>query len=94
VGLRELKNRLSEYVRIVRGGEGIQVTDRGQVVAELVPPGASAASRSPQPGLAVLEQRGLLRPGLTNRPGRYPPVSRLLPRGRLKRLLDAERADR
>ena len=38
VGLRELKNRLSEYVRLVRAGEHVQVTDRGQVVAELMPP--------------------------------------------------------
>ena len=38
VGLRELKNRLSEYVRLVRAGEHIQITDRGQVVAELIPP--------------------------------------------------------
>lgn len=39
VGLRELKNRLSAYVRQVRAGEGVLVTDRGQVVAELGPPG-------------------------------------------------------
>ncbi|HEV3073255.1 MAG TPA: type II toxin-antitoxin system prevent-host-death family antitoxin, partial [Thermoanaerobaculia bacterium] len=38
VGIRDLKNRLSEYVREVRGGEEILVTDRGQVVAELRPP--------------------------------------------------------
>ena len=44
VGLRELKNRLSEYVRDVRSGEGILVTDRGQVVAELNPPGHAAAA--------------------------------------------------
>jgi len=31
----ELKNRLSEYVRMVRSGAHVQVTDRGQVVAEL-----------------------------------------------------------
>ena len=42
VGLRELKNRLSEYVRLVRAGEHVQVTDRGQVVAELLPPAAAA----------------------------------------------------
>jgi prevent-host-death family protein len=39
VGLRELKNRLSEYVREVRSGESFLVPDRGQVVAELLPPG-------------------------------------------------------
>jgi antitoxin (DNA-binding transcriptional repressor) of toxin-antitoxin stability system len=35
VGTRELKNRLSHYLRQVRRGESIYVTDRGEVVAEL-----------------------------------------------------------
>jgi prevent-host-death family protein len=39
MGIRELKNRLSEVVRAVKAGEHILVTDRGTVVAELVPPG-------------------------------------------------------
>ena len=39
VGVRELKDRLSEYLRRVRAGEGVLVTDRGEVIAELAPPG-------------------------------------------------------
>ena len=39
IGIRELKNRLSEVVRAVTKGEHVLVTDRGTVVAELVPPG-------------------------------------------------------
>ncbi|MEE8409668.1 MAG: type II toxin-antitoxin system prevent-host-death family antitoxin [Myxococcota bacterium] len=35
VGTKELKNRLSHYLRLVRRGELIRVTDRGKVVAEL-----------------------------------------------------------
>ena len=35
VGVRELKARLSEYVRRARDGEVVLVTDRGRVVAEL-----------------------------------------------------------
>ena len=38
VGVRELKNRLSEYLRMVRRGEEILVTDRGEPVAELRQP--------------------------------------------------------
>ena len=38
VGLKVLKNRLSEYVRAVAAGETVLVTDRDRVVAELVPP--------------------------------------------------------
>ena len=38
VGIRELKNNLSEYVRAVEGGKTIRVTSHGRVVAELGPP--------------------------------------------------------
>ena len=38
VGIRNLKNQLSRYVRRVAAGERVVVTDRGGVVAELVPP--------------------------------------------------------
>ena len=44
MGIRELKNRLSEVVRAVKGGEHVLVTDRGTVVAELVPPGRRGCS--------------------------------------------------
>ena len=93
VGLRELKNRLSEYVRMVRAGEHVHVTDRGHVVAELIPPGA-AVNREQHPGLAALERRGLLRPGARNSADLYPALRRSLKPGRAKRLLDAVRGDR
>jgi len=38
VGLKLLKNKLSEYVRLAAGGETVLVTDRDRVVAEIVPP--------------------------------------------------------
>ncbi|HEX5864451.1 MAG TPA: type II toxin-antitoxin system Phd/YefM family antitoxin [Casimicrobiaceae bacterium] len=38
VGLKALKNKLSEYVRLAAGGETVLVTDRDRVVAEIVPP--------------------------------------------------------
>jgi len=44
VGLRELKNHLSRYVRQVRAGHEIQVTDRGEMVAELLPPRAESSA--------------------------------------------------
>ena len=37
VGVKQLKARLSEYVRLVKAGEIILVTDRDEVVAELRP---------------------------------------------------------
>ncbi len=39
VGVRELKNSLSSYLRRVRQGETIVVTDRGRAVARLIPAG-------------------------------------------------------
>ena len=38
VGLKTLKNKLSEYVRVAAAGETIAITDRGRVVAEIGPP--------------------------------------------------------
>jgi prevent-host-death family protein len=35
VGLKVLKNKLSEYVRIAASGETVQVTDRGRAVVEM-----------------------------------------------------------
>ena len=40
VGIRELKNNLSHYVREVERGKSVSVTANGRVVAELVPPAA------------------------------------------------------
>ena len=37
VAVRELKNRLSEYLRRVEAGEEVVVTSRGRPVAQLVP---------------------------------------------------------
>lgn len=92
IGVRELKNRLSEYLRLVRAGERVQITDRGKVVAELRPPpmpGGDAAA-----GLAALEQRGLIRP--PEKPGRmrYRRMPRVAPAGTAQRVLDEERGDR
>ena len=38
VGIKVLKNRLSEYVRLAAAGENVLVTDRDRVVAQLGPP--------------------------------------------------------
>jgi prevent-host-death family protein len=37
VGLKILKNKLSEYVRLAAAGETVVITDRGRAVAEIVP---------------------------------------------------------
>ena len=53
VGLKVLKNRLSEYVRLAAGGETVLVTDRDRVVAELGPP---SPARSPVLADALLAE--------------------------------------
>jgi prevent-host-death family protein len=37
VGVRELKNRLSHYIKLARDGERIVITERGKPVAEIGP---------------------------------------------------------
>jgi antitoxin (DNA-binding transcriptional repressor) of toxin-antitoxin stability system len=51
IGLKVLKNKLSEYVRLAASGETVLVTDRDRVVAEIVPP---------QPGRSPLLADALL----------------------------------
>jgi prevent-host-death family protein len=45
VGIRDLKARLSEYVREVKGGATIVVTEHGRAVARLVPEPPSLRAR-------------------------------------------------
>jgi prevent-host-death family protein len=94
VGVRELKNRLSEYIREVRSGEAVLVTDRGDVVAELVPPGQRPDEPGLPSGLMELARRGQLTLGTSNEATLYPNLSRLLKRHRTALLLDEERGTR
>ncbi len=95
VGIRELKNRLSEYLREVGRGESVLVTDRGEVVAELGPPGHETAEPGVPPGLRALAKRGLLTLGAPGGRSLYRAMPRLR-RGRRSaaQLLDEERGSR
>jgi antitoxin (DNA-binding transcriptional repressor) of toxin-antitoxin stability system len=95
VGIRELKDRLSEYLRRVRGGETVLVTDRGEVVAEFSPPGAGLAEPSVPAALVALARRGLATLGTPGDAGLYVALPRSR-RGQLSaaRLLDDERGSR
>jgi antitoxin (DNA-binding transcriptional repressor) of toxin-antitoxin stability system len=65
VGIKVLKNKLSEYVRLVATtGESVLVTDRDRVVAELVPPQAGRALDVGDARLAEAVRRGWLTPPL------------------------------
>lgn len=92
VGLKVLKNKLSEYVRLAEGGEVVLVTDRDRVVAELRPPGERAPLAA-DALLADLVRRGVLAPPLLVRAG-PPPRLPVAPTASILRELDADRGDR
>ncbi len=60
VGLKVLKNKLAEYVRLAASGETVLVTDRDRVVAELSPPRSGRAELLADAQLADLVRRGLI----------------------------------
>jgi antitoxin (DNA-binding transcriptional repressor) of toxin-antitoxin stability system len=62
VGIKVLKNRLSEYVRLAASGETVLVTDRDRVVAELVPPGAGRSPLLADALLADAVRSGMITP--------------------------------
>ena len=62
VGIKVLKNRLSEYVRLAAAGENILVTDRDRVVAQLGPPPPQRAEAVTDALLAAAVREGLITP--------------------------------
>jgi antitoxin (DNA-binding transcriptional repressor) of toxin-antitoxin stability system len=78
VGLKVLKNRLSEYIRLAAGGETILVTDRDHVVAELGPPRPGRGEALNDIFLADAVRKGWLTPPLAPQSGAPPrlPVKR------------------
>jgi prevent-host-death family protein len=90
VGLKVLKNKLSEYVRLAAAGETVVVTDRGRPVAELVPP-----QRKPESVIERGIREGWVRPA--KRPFAPLPPRNPIPGYTLEQLLadlDRDREDR
>lgn len=96
VGIKQLKARLSEYVRLARRGETILVSDRDEVVAELGP--ARRQAPTPHSVDAVLDR--LAESGQVTRAARggsrpsWSPKPLGLPKASVDRLLDELRQDR
>jgi hypothetical protein len=89
-GIKELKNKLSSYIREVRSGAIVLVSDHGEIVAEIREPSVETMSRNRMTELEELAGKGLLiLPAGGKEPLPHPPVS--LPRGTAQALLDAER---
>ena len=92
-GVREIKNRLSEYLRMVENGERVAVTHRGRVVAELGPP-AHVTEEEAYAELRRRARNGTVRLGAPNRPDVCPRPARRLPSVLVQELLDDVRGDR
>ncbi len=61
VGVRNLKNSLSHYLRLVKAGEVVYVAEHSRIVAELRP--ARPTRTHDEAALAQLEELGLLSRG-------------------------------
>ena len=91
IGLKALKNKLSQYVRLAAAGETVLISDRDQVVAQLGAPDAGRARDLPDALLADAVREGLITPAALP-PGPPPPARR--PVVRLAEILDELERDR
>jgi antitoxin (DNA-binding transcriptional repressor) of toxin-antitoxin stability system len=96
IGVKELKARLSEYVRLVKAGETVLITDRGEVVAELRPPHRQRPGRASMDDvLQELADAGeVTRPSLPKGSWTLKATGLGLPEGTARSLLDEVRGDR
>lgn len=93
VGLKVLKNKLSEYVRLAAAGETILISDRDRVVAELVPPRATRSDSLVDAILAQAVRDGVLTPPIqADGPVPEPPPAATLEE--ILQGLEGDRADR
>jgi antitoxin (DNA-binding transcriptional repressor) of toxin-antitoxin stability system len=94
VGIKVLKNKLSQYVRAAAAGETVLVTDRDRVVAELVPPQPDRNRQLEDEFIARGVREGWLTPA-TILPGTpLPPRKPVMSHDELMRELDSDREDR
>jgi len=93
VGLKVLKNKLSEYVRLAERGETVLVTDRDRVVAEIVPPDKSRSPLLADALLADAMRQGLITPPALPSTA-VPPRKPVMSFRHLKRELDQDRGER
>jgi antitoxin (DNA-binding transcriptional repressor) of toxin-antitoxin stability system len=72
VGLKTLKDKLSEYVRLAASGETVLVTDRDRVVAEIGPPSPARSAMLSDAMLLDAFRQGWITPPISV--GRGPPT--------------------
>jgi len=95
VGLKALKNKLSEYVRVAASGETVIITDRGRPVAEINPARGVPDRYKDHPVLARGIREGWITPARIT--DGSPPPRNPIPGYTLEQLLtdlDRDREDR
>jgi len=55
VNIRELKSRLSSYLRLVKAGESVEITERGTLIGRIIPTALPLENR-----MTSMAQAGLL----------------------------------
>lgn len=95
VGVRELKNNLSAYLREVKRGTRVLVTDRNEVVAELREPLTKELPAESNPLLAQWIREGkIIPPRAPKTPLKLPLTGLKFPEGTALRILDEDREDK
>jgi prevent-host-death family protein len=90
-GIRELKNNLSRYIRLIEAGERVVITAHGRVVAELVPAG-TATKRQLSRFDQLVASGAITPPSENGDPLEGAPKIRL-PRGTATALIDSDRGE-
>ena len=89
--ITELKNSLSAYLRNVKAGEEVLITDRGRPIARLVP---VSPSDSIEERMDDLERRGLLKRGTGKLPEDFWEMPRPKdPEGSVRRAISQDREE-
>lgn len=94
VGLKVLKNKLSEYIRLAAAGETILVTDRDRVVAEIVPPHPGHQAANHDEFIARGVREGWLTPATVPPGAPMPPRNPVMSFEELLADLERDRAER
>lgn len=90
VSIRELKSRLSHYLRLARKGESVVITDHGVPIGRIVPIGRDRTGQDLGERLAAMRDTGLAQwSGQKLR--RRKPVAKLLGRKTVAQLLVEDR---
>ena len=87
VSIRELKSRLSHYLRLIRQGESVVITDSGVPIGRIVP---MAVGQGLEERLAALSESGVAR-WSGHKLAHHRPVARSRGRKSVAQLLVADR---